>query len=264
MNMKWLNRIIVFVLIASLALVPGCLDAEGNLLEPVEIETGNAREVKTDSLVFYAPLFDEYFNGSSFISDDTIGHSMNVTGAAWSDNGRVFNGTSDYINLGTDIVFDSLDTLSIMAWVYRAEEDIAHTVVGDSFTSSSDKDHFCLFLIASNNKLVFSFGDGVGYGSKFSLGEVGIGWHFIGLGRNDLTEKLTFVIDGVVENEVSYAYTLNELIELGSADMAIGRTGMVAYRFWFDGAVSQVWIYDDYLSVGQWQNNYLATKWRYE
>ena len=70
------------------------------------------------SLVLYLPLYE--LDGSSFPSRDTYGHLCTVTGAVQRPDGRWFDGTDDYIDLGYNTKLDITGALTIDSWVNSA------------------------------------------------------------------------------------------------------------------------------------------------
>ncbi len=212
------------------------------------------------SCVLYLPL--HRLDGASFISKDVYGHLCTVTGALWTPRGRSFDGVDDYINLGSATAFEC-PSLTFLAWIKRGATGTTHCVIADTYTSSSDKDHFFQITINTSNKVTLSFGDGIIHGSKASSNTIDTEWHFIGVGRNDDTEKITFLIDSVIEDEVSYAYTCGTLVTLGNKNLQLGKTGMPSYLFPLNGLIDVAALYNRYLSPLEMLNIYLATKRRY-
>lgn len=66
--------------------------------------------------VFYAPLWSPGCSGPVFKSIDPFGHTCTVTGALWKSNGRLFDGTDDYINCGHNSNLNITGDISVGIW----------------------------------------------------------------------------------------------------------------------------------------------------
>ncbi len=81
----------------------------------IDLTTGMGLPSGT-GLALNDPLWHDTLTGVTFNSIDSFTHVNTVTGATWGIQGRVFNGTSDYINVGNTVPFTT-NNFTVSMWV---------------------------------------------------------------------------------------------------------------------------------------------------
>jgi hypothetical protein len=207
------------------------------------------------SLVLYLPLHER--DGSSFMSKDAYGHTGTVTGALWRPDGRYFDGIDDYINCG-DLDLPGND-VTIMAWIYVN-------------TAPAPGDYDGIVHIVDTGMHL----RGTAAGIKFVFHRPGVvlldgtedlvktsTWHHVAASHphgNFSTANTLLYVDGV--NDTGTALSGSGGADYSSGDTYIGWND--DNNEFFDGIIGEVLIYNRILTPAEIQNNYLATKWRYQ
>lgn len=98
-----------------------------------------------EGCVLYLPLWHKKLEGDVIYSQDDYGHECDVTGAIWGVDGRTFDGSDDFIGLGTTI--SPFSALTIIVWVYQTSLD------GSSrgWVARGDADTALNFMLYVNN-----------------------------------------------------------------------------------------------------------------
>jgi len=97
------------------------------------------RYIRSLNPVLYLPLYRK--DGAKFVSDDAGGNLCTVTGALWTPQGRIFDGTDDVIDCGNNNAVAYLPTgMTVDLWFKFTS--IAHTgndiVIGVGNVSTTD------------------------------------------------------------------------------------------------------------------------------
>jgi len=215
------------------------------------------RIIWDESLQLYLPLYHGDLMGSPIWSFDKNHHSCSVTGALWTSRGRSFDGVDDVINCGSDASLDGLGTtgdykFTIMAWVKPnslGENNVARII---------DKNTFYLYVLATARvRLILNVG-AVGMGAVSANNSVPFGsWsHVVGVfnGSNVLIyTNLTLVTGDATTGPIDSHVTNNFLIGDNTSSNRC-----------FNGLIGEFAAYNRAFAYSEKDNNYLATRWRYQ
>ncbi len=208
------------------------------------------------SLVLYLPLHK--LDGASIVSCDAYGHLCSVTGAIWTPQGRSFDGLDDNITSGAHAALAIANTITLEAWVNP-------------------------FTIAAGTMTLFEVNAGVNSGISLNVNQGAGGkmqgwfygtdsaWHgtpgtavltagrFLHLVITYDKKQFKEFANGIFQDQSAYTVA----IEIGSTQSAhVGES--YAGSNDFQGTVGEVRIYNRALTPLEIQQNYLATKWRYQ
>ena len=209
------------------------------------------------SLALYLPLYE--LDGASFMSKDAHGHLCTVTGALWRHNGRYFDGTDDFINLGTPsaIKFGTGD-FTIELWVDEQRTSGDGTYLSKGYVQFGHNGNYILRSHATLG-LQFRVYDGgpplivdLEWGGYAAIRNA---WHHIAITR--VSGALAMYIDTEIKDTDSYTGNIGD----NTHDAYLGVNA--ASGEWHQGLEGEVRIYSRALSPQEIQHNYEATKWRY-
>ena len=204
--------------------------------------------IRDPSIVLDLPLYK--LDGASIMSKDAYGHLCTVTGALWRPNGRLFDGSDDWINCGNAAVLNP-GLMTIEAWI-NLESLLA------DYVSIVNRLNIYMFLFnASEQPSIF-----------FNVG----GWQSVtGNALNtDQWYHLVGIYDGaevrlyIDTDEPTSATAAAGTIASGVANTVIGAEGDAGDSRRFPGSIGEIRIYNRALTAIEIQHNYLATKWRYQ
>jgi len=200
--------------------------------------------IVTEGLVLYLPLWK--LEGNPITSEDDYSHVCTVSGALWRPNGRYFDGADDYITLPS-IAYGT--NFSVVAWV-NVDDLTGHR-------QWFGRDKYIALWISTTGYIQINIGDGV-WGNNFNsdVGEavVDTWYHLVGTYDGARTELYK---NG--EHLGGVANTKN----VGSRICEVGRNAGVETNP-FSGLIGEVLVYNRALTPLEIQQNYLATKQRYE
>lgn len=205
------------------------------------------------TLALYLPLYE--LDGASFMSKDKHGHLCTVAGAIWRLQGRSFDGTDDFINLG--------NSLNLYQGQFTWEFWVKQTSVAANYkpflgTATLDK-HVRGYQDSADLHLVFkirqSDGTVIGLSCTDLLATLNVFGHVVFTGDgstlrgylNSVASTVTSAHDGTINTATR-------------EDLKIGAERNV---YWFEGIIGSVRLYSRALTPQEIQYNYLATKWRY-
>lgn len=226
------------------------------------------------SLVLYLPLYE--LDGSSFMSKDACGHICTVTGALWRPTGRYFDGVDDKIDCGNDA---SLQLTNNVSWHIRFKTPGTFVVdsvgvwntLGALYSKYTGGDRS--YLIGIGNKeflgavdnLVIQLGDPADGSLKYR------GYYDTNLLVNtwyDLTVTFSSGNLAVSLNDTDISLTVN----MGAVPASLWNSSENLYINAHSGGTSSILqvsvekalIYNKALTPQEIQQNYLATKGRYQ
>ena len=207
----------------------------------------------------YLPLYDYDLRGAeAIVSKDQNLHVATVTGALWRPNGRYFDGVDDIISLPT--AFDTVDDCSIEAWMKSPLDSGYNVGMIIGFYKDASNRHALFYNKGYNLRMEARVGN-VGKNALTNYAPVANTWYhmvaLMGLGG------LKLYVDGVIA-------TLTDPIEWTPSSIS-PMTEVQLGKYWtgdtgniFKGTIGEVRLYSRRLSVGEIQQSYLATKWRYQ
>lgn len=214
-----------------------------------------------NTLCLYLPLWDSRLKGSPITSQDIYRNSGTVTGALWTPQGRSFNGSTDYIDLGNSTVLRITGTMTLEGWVKLSAvgaNPVAVVAWGGAIWAGM---RYMLWADSSvGNRWGSHFGNGTtdyNQVTKTGLTNItGVWWHVVatwdGVSLNIL------YLNGSYANSSNYAITITTY----NANPLVGKRGAEAY--FLNGVIGEVRIYDRVLSPAEIQQAYNDTKWRYQ
>ncbi|MFH0941728.1 MAG: LamG domain-containing protein [Chloroflexota bacterium] len=209
--------------------------------------------IRDTNLILYLPLYE--LDGASIQDRSAYGHLSVVTGALWTPQGRSFDGVDDQIAIATSTVFDIPDTITLEGWINIASVVsmagfIARSTGWELRQSASGQIIFLPFIDAA-------WRDG-GASSVLSASQ----WFHIAFTYSSATRQALTYRDAVLESSVIFSGLASYTLGTGAASVLLGYdvlNGVV-----FNGKLGEIRIYNRVLSAVEIQNNYLATKWRYQ
>ena len=208
------------------------------------------------ALALYLPLWKR--DGTSFISDDAYGHLVTVTGATWGIQGRIVDGTDDFISVPDNDIWDSAD-FTLLIWTkqnafagnYWQRAFIAHNTTGgavNKWTFAHDGTTSVLTWVNGwpTNPTVLS--------DAWTL-SAGV-WYLIGLTR--IGSAFTFYKDGVANGTATNATAFPNIAQPLTIGWGEGTPKT------YDGITGEVLMLSRGYTPAEVQNYTLATKWRYQ
>lgn len=207
------------------------------------------------SLVLYLPLHE--LGGASLASKDAYGHLCTVTGALWRPEGRWFDGSDDFIGLGSHAIFDITDSLTLEAWVYPESVTGDRTFISKGYQGNNAPFNFRLegnkfnFHSFDNNVKVFN-------ATASRVTTVNRWYHAVATFDKSLSSgNARIYINASLDGTASYTNPLSTNTET----VRVGKHTTTAF---FSGIIGEVRVYNRALTQQEIQHNYLATKWRYQ
>lgn len=198
-------------------------------------------------LVLYLPLYQ--LDGSSFMSRDAYGHLGTVTGAIWSRQGRMFDGSDDDITVPYNTAF-ALSELSVEMWFYSTDLTGNHELVSKGTTGSVS------FILMTSAAYVYFYVGGVQQANA-AYKDISINTWYHAVGTHDGSNTRLY-LNGVWANAAAtpLAPATNQ------NNVYIGQRSDNSNHF--KGTAGSLRIYSHALTPFEIQRNYLATKWRYQ
>lgn len=212
------------------------------------------------SLVLYVPVHD----GDTFASKDAYGHLCTVTDALWTPNGRYFNGSSAFIQLGQDL-FESDYSGTIIIWATMDAQGATDRIFSSSDINGTN--HLVLNMLSTNKFRLEWFENGGATINRIT-GDTTLAaktFYMLTVTSNGAAWSL-YVNDGAAEGlTVSGLNTGDWFANLEAVmhDVRIGRLERSGGDAFHTGYIGEVWVYNRPLTPQEIQHNYLATKYRY-
>ena len=216
--------------------------------------------------VFYAPLWHPSLSGPVFKSIDPYGHVCTRTGGVLGPDGITMDGDDKIVVPNHASLNFGTGDFSLGLWVSIASTVGLQYLISKGSVGAGGK-RYDIYLQANgylavdldddtNNTLVYpSLTDWDGY-----LNE----WHLIGVSV-DRDGNITTTFDGTVDGTPAANTTLLT-IDDAAKNLCVGvQSSTGATNYLENGAkVGEVYVYKGRsLTEAEWQNIYLATKWRY-
>ncbi len=224
----------------------------------IQKRIGQDNFIYDPSLVLYLPLWKR--DGASFMSDDAYGHLCTVTGASWTPSGRSSNGVSDKIEMSDHASLNLTTAITVEVWV------------SPDATNPASYGRYLGKTNAANNLNSYAIGMEV-------ADETNVRWDLTGLSvLNSGTGKvIPSVFNHIVgtyknsgaNNNIIYIKGVNvasatETASITTKDGVLRLYNGAGTTQWWKGIIGEVRIYNRALSPLEVQQNYLATKWRYQ
>ncbi len=189
--------------------------ARPGLLTPKSLWSNNPIPGDTE---LYLPLWSPGLNGNAFRSADPFHFGIANTGAIQVDNGRLFDGLDDFIDLGDDR-FDALSAGTVLVWV--------------NFVAAGAQRFFGFDVDASNRAFLTKSGT-----NKLSSNM-----------RTGATQRLSFTGDTTLNTDTWYLLGFgndtngNRLSVNGVAETGSYSAGNAATDFFFDNMATGTTLY---------------------
>lgn len=203
-------------------------------------------------LVLYLPLHQR--DGSSFMSRDAYGHLCTVTGAIWTPQGRSFDGIDDKITIPLSIS----GAISAEIWAKETAWDSQNSAI-EKYTWTSGFNGFGLRSVNG----IWKFLAGNASSSVYLLAAPSTtsAGNFHHIAATSVTGSHVLYIDGIpvitTTDSLSITDDAAEPINIGQRPGGGGSS-------YFNGVIDEARVYNRILSSLEVQNNYLATRWRYQ
>ena len=210
--------------------------------------------IRDPSLVLDLPLYK--LDGASFMSKDAYGHLAVVTGALWTPRGRSFDGLDDIINLGQPAALDITEAITVEVWGKRTASTTG--TLASRYDHADNAKRAWSIRWVDNNYVYFGAG-GLSAHKAFAVSDRD--WHhFVGTYDRAIIKLYIDTVLGVTAEGTDALLT-------PAINTLIGACYNVAPTLvWpFPGLIGEIRIYRGVaLNLLGVQQNYLATKWRYQ
>lgn len=227
-----------------------------------------ADETRTQPIV-YLPMNE----GSGNPSDKSeAGNGLNGTlgGATWSTTEFVtapsslsFDGTNDYVDLGTSTTLKPNTAMSISAWVYSESYGSDFKYIVAAWPGSGAASNYSFFLGHGGS----GEGNGkIGWGvMKHPAGGTGVWlqtddvvislnqWHHVAVTYSGSDTRMRIYIDGALKDATHLRNAVPAQISQGSHNVAIGYNynGSASYPYPWDGYIDEFSLWDIELTADQ-------------
>ncbi len=226
--------------------------------------------------VLYLPLWHPKLSipsGGAFSSLDNNAHVCTVTGAVWGWQGRLFAGDDDLISVASAASLNPGTSDIVLAAWFKTTDLGWSKIIGKNSTSAVGNAVYdgMTLVISGTGTLALNFRSTAD--SDSDVGVIGAtdahdgAWHF-GVANFDRSGNEELFLDCVSQGTASIAYAVARDITY-SQPLALGvrlvdRPPPDDRDIWFTGTIGEVFMYKGRpLTLGEIQNLYLATKWRY-
>jgi len=238
-------------------------EADGTLLG-MGVDTGVGIDLPiTDGLVLNLPLHHTDMTGSSLTSKDSNEHTCTVNGTLWKPNGRYFDGTDDRIMCGNvaQFQFERTDPFSLECWFRTADAGLQvlmskHRVTGSAlgYQAVINNGGILLSLMNGDNRCYISGGSGL---------DDDVFHHLVcTLSGSGVASGSHIYVDSTHQTPTVIDDDLGANTILNTEEFQI--SGREGNNDLLTGYVGEVRIYDRVLTDTEIQQNYNATKWRYD
>ncbi|MFC1986280.1 LamG-like jellyroll fold domain-containing protein [Chloroflexota bacterium] len=227
--------------------------------------SGNNSDIITEDLVLSLAMYED--DGSVVEDKSGYGNDGIATGTLWTPNGRVLDGTDDYINVPYSTSLNN-QRQSVFLWINSdiiLNTDLAaHVTFWEYRDESLDGFEGYNFLYLDTGKLEVSIGKGSAWGalSTYTTTLAADTWYFVGFTYDQSDVKIYLDADlKETDNVGAFSVTFN------SSEGHIGaryRSATPAIDREFTGKIGEVMIYNRALTLLEIQDAYNTTKWRYQ
>ncbi len=213
--------------------------------------------IRDPSLVLYLPLWK--LDGDGIRSEDAYGRLCTVIAATWGITGRIFDGSTSYINLNNtfaDVAGSTTKTLIV--WIKASKTN--YTTAGDIVSLLRTTGTRSFILRASSNPGVWTIAyvDGTTARNLSSGTFTQDQWYFLAATQNGVGVSL------YVDTTIYTATNAGVPTMVTPTNALIGADQSTAPQLFFSGTIGDVLIYNRALTPHEIQRIYLTTKWRYK
>lgn len=207
------------------------------------------------NLVLYLPLY--LLVGGKFNSVDRYQHSSTAIGATWGVQGRVFDGSDDYIDCGDNTALDITSAITIEAWVKSSATIPTATrqMILCRDNDSTVRNYSLFFETDGVITGVVYIGD-AGKGSSGPSAYTKNSWHHVATTYRS-GEQITY-LDLVAGTPQGWTGAIDN----DDVSLTIGTTDIQARDY--AGTIGEIRLYSRALSLAELTQNNYATRWRYQ
>ncbi len=183
-------------------------------------------------------------NYDGTVSGATSGASGSTTTAFYNAGAYNFDGTDDFIDMGSNVGNFTLATpFTVSAWINPVLDLQNHAIYGNTWSNAG-----YLLRVTSENKIRFILVENGSVYNGVDSNVLSSGWHHV-VGSWDGTNVHVFV-DGT-EQSVTPVQNGTVTTITSSGNAYIGRTGETGAEHYFDGLIDDVRVYDRALSSAE-------------
>ena len=192
-------------------------------------------------------------------SKDRNNHALTVTGATWGTQGRTFDNIDDFINCGASTAFDLTTQLTIIV----ACKTTGAGVLVSKWAVATPQRSWGFTASGAIPQLYLS-DDGTGNESQSANTVLsGTGSQIIGVSYSTSDNIAHFYRNGITDGNKTFIAETGSIF-VGTANVYVGDEQGGAIGGFFGGDMGDVKVFNRSLSALEHQNNYLATKGRYQ
>ena len=182
-----------------------------------------------------------YNNEMGGAAGTAYGNATTVYNAARGSNVLSLDGSGDYVDFGNTAVAGIDREITVTAWIKTSSLGGSNTIVAKCYA----------WQIHGNSDVLRFSNTGTPADSLDGTTDVADGtWHHIAAVYNGTTKYV--YVDGDLENSVGWSQDLSTWDTYGFAAGAMIKTGFVGFpKFFFDGMIDDVRVYDSALSPDQ-------------
>jgi hypothetical protein len=205
-------------------------------------------------LALYLPLHE--LDGASFMSKDAGGHQCSVTGALWKLNGRWFDRQDDRIDCGSGSALQIATSVTWELWLNP--DNLAPRQTIFSNTPYGLEVGSNISNIPAYTNTIGLVRHGVGDGCVAQNGALTTGWHHLVYVKREDGATNELYLDGL-----SLSLQSNQNFNWASSGTHyLGARGGASQ--WYGNLIGEARIYHRALTSPEIQQNYIATRWRYQ
>ena len=219
-------------------------------------------DIKNPALVLYLPLWypDSETTSSTIISKDINRHSCTATGTTWGSQGRTFVGSDDYITVPDAAILDpGTGSISIIIWWKSGTDARQGLLEHDDDVADG---YYLEIQVTTGTVRLFIRADGVTDNIiGDTTGLVANIWHCSMGVRNETTGNLEIYLDGNLDKAPAAAVNTTTK-NITPADNI--QLGALANGYRFTGVLGEAIQYNGVMSLAEYQDYYVTTKWRFK
>ncbi len=223
-------------------------------LQMLDEMVGSPDFIYDPSLVLYLPLWKK--DGTIIASEDAYGHTCTVTGATgglagWGLQGRTFDGIDDVVTVTYQSALQITTAITLEEWV----KVLVIPATDHKGTLITKADNY-YFTIDPNGKFcIYLIGVSTIHDPSTTAVTVNV-WYHLAITWDG--SNINWYMNGRLDGTLALPGTATS----GTNNLGLGGQIGNATR-WLNGIIGEVQIYNRALSVGEIQQIYQATKWRY-
>ncbi len=201
------------------------------------------------NLIGYWKLDNTNAAGDGILDDTNNGNDGSFEGGAninswgmWDTNAGFFDGDDDYINIPSNVIFNTDDTKPITVSFWMKPTTTMNSASG-RIDIVNKRDNWWMIYDWQNGQLSWVFsGSGIGpdYTTTFDAGT----WYHIAGTKDEIGKKIIYIngVEVLSETSTGGSHTTTNPLQFGNS---IGNT------YWFDGSIDEVKVYNRELTAAE-------------